>query len=66
MNCLCDLTKPKFVSVDTLRIDREGVESFPCDQCGSSMKYEERYNEYGYYSPVAICTNAECECEFEC
>lgn len=55
--------------IDGKSIDREIAEETPCEECGSAMKYEARFGtfsgEKSEYHAWAVCTNEDCDNEFE-
>lgn len=55
--------------INGMEIDKEVAEKSPCEECGSKMRYESRAGpagtpEAGYHA-WCICTNPECDNEFE-
>lgn len=55
--------------IDGKSIDREVAEETPCPECDAKMEYEARQDKdvegrEGYHA-WAVCTNPECDNEFE-
>jgi hypothetical protein len=55
--------------IDGRSIDREVAEETPCPECGAQMRYDPRQDvddrsRAGYHA-WAVCTNPDCEHEFE-
>lgn len=68
-NLKCRKEKHMKPLIDGKSIDQETAEAATCEECGAKMRYQARYvrqdDDEWLYSAWAICTNDECEYEFE-
>ncbi len=51
--------------IDGFSIDAEVANEAICESCGSRMTFDPRPGEVGKYEAWAVCTNPECDNEYE-
>lgn len=52
--------------IDGFAVDHEVAEEAICEECGASMTFDPRPGEEGErYQAWAVCTNPDCDYEYE-